>query len=217
MADWRLLHPVQIGPCDASQRRAVRLAVGGDSFVLRGPPGCGKTNTLASMAGALVAAGRRVLVVAKMPVALQCFDDKLRRMTSATAAKKASPPASPSSANSLLKKETVVSSSTPAVTCLTTAAFMHRSGARFRPLNDQAIVSEPRIAAWRRRHDMECFWGPSAKLPKSPRRLMDDDNADGNDGDNDDEDGDGAATGTVTEAPAAQPLPHPLSRPRRRS
>jgi hypothetical protein len=46
---WRREHPVQIGPCDASQRRAVALALKGESFVLRGPPGCGKTNTLAAM------------------------------------------------------------------------------------------------------------------------------------------------------------------------
>ena len=49
LAAWQKQHPVQIGPCDASQRRAVALALQGESFVLRGPPGCGKTNTLAAM------------------------------------------------------------------------------------------------------------------------------------------------------------------------
>jgi flagellar biosynthesis GTPase FlhF len=49
LAAWQKNHPVQIGPCDASQRRAVALALQGESFVLRGPPGCGKTNTLAAM------------------------------------------------------------------------------------------------------------------------------------------------------------------------
>ena len=49
--------------CDATQRRAVRRCVAGGAFVLRGPPGTGKSATLANSCLALAATGRSVLVV----------------------------------------------------------------------------------------------------------------------------------------------------------
>ena len=48
--------------CDATQRRAVRCVAGGP-FVPRGPPGTGKSATLATSCLALAATGRSVLVV----------------------------------------------------------------------------------------------------------------------------------------------------------
>ena len=66
LAQWQLTNPTQVGDADASQRHAIAQAVGGKSFVLRGPPGCGKTQTLANMVAALVAEGKTVCVVAKL-------------------------------------------------------------------------------------------------------------------------------------------------------
>ena len=49
--------------CDATQRAPVRRCVAGGAFVLRGPPGTGKSATLANSCLALAATGRSVLVV----------------------------------------------------------------------------------------------------------------------------------------------------------
>ena len=52
---WAEATPVQLGDADDSQRRAVAHASLGRSYVLRGPPGCGKTHTLGNVVTALVA------------------------------------------------------------------------------------------------------------------------------------------------------------------
>jgi len=98
-------------------------------------------------AGALAAAGKRVLVVAKMPIALSCFEDKVRRMTTVTQS---------------------TGDGTPALACLTTAGFLRRGGNTFRSSADpaQCVTSEPRLAVWRRRRAMECFWVD--RQPSSP-------------------------------------------------
>ena len=107
------------------------------------------------MAGALACAGKRVLVVAKMPVALTCFEDKIRKMTLGSGArddlnddgggKAVSPtPHAP----------------TPALACLTTGALLRRGGGTFRSASDprHGVCFEPRLGAWRRRSAMACFW-----------------------------------------------------------
>ena len=68
----------QAGFADSSQQYAISRAVNGESFVLRGPPGCGKTQTLSNIAAALIKDGKRVLFVAKMKIALGVFCDKLQ-------------------------------------------------------------------------------------------------------------------------------------------
>ncbi|GLY04564.1 DUF4011 domain-containing protein [Actinoplanes sp. NBRC 101535] len=60
---------------DPDQRAAVAAALAGRSFVLDGPPGTGKSQTVAAMIGALRQAGRRVLFVAEKAAAL----DMVRR------------------------------------------------------------------------------------------------------------------------------------------
>ena len=53
----------------------------GRSYVLRGPPGCGKTHTLGNVVTALVASGKRVLIVAKMKTALTVLVRKVHELT----------------------------------------------------------------------------------------------------------------------------------------
>ena len=56
---------------DEVQTLAVRAALGGSSFILEGPPGTGKTQTIFEMVRALSASGKRVLVTAAMPGAIE--------------------------------------------------------------------------------------------------------------------------------------------------
>ncbi|MGW2339072.1 DUF3320 domain-containing protein [Streptomyces sp. NPDC001661] len=63
---------------DASQRQAVAAAVAGRSFVLDGPPGTGKSQTITNMIAGLVHAGRSVLFVSEKAAALDVVLDRLR-------------------------------------------------------------------------------------------------------------------------------------------
>lgn len=57
-------------PADSSQLAAVVASAGGKSFVLDGPPGTGKSQTIANMIAHNLALGRRVLFVAEKMAAL---------------------------------------------------------------------------------------------------------------------------------------------------
>ena len=63
--------------CDESQLEAVRWALEGRSFVLEGPPGTGKSQTIANLIAASMAEGKRVLFVAEKAVALNSVAEKL--------------------------------------------------------------------------------------------------------------------------------------------
>ncbi|MEE2033862.1 DUF4011 domain-containing protein [Rhodococcus chondri] len=63
---------------DASQRQAVSAAVAGQSFVMDGPPGTGKSQTITNMIAALIHAGRSVLFVSEKAAALDVVLDRLR-------------------------------------------------------------------------------------------------------------------------------------------
>ncbi|GAA1595110.1 AAA domain-containing protein [Actinoplanes couchii] len=65
---------------DADQRAAVAAALAGRSFALDGPPGTGKSQTTATMIGALLHAGKRILLVSGKTVAL---DTARQRLTDA--------------------------------------------------------------------------------------------------------------------------------------
>ncbi|GAA1635454.1 DUF3320 domain-containing protein [Actinoplanes couchii] len=65
---------------DAAQRACVAAARAGHSFVVDGPPGTGKSQTVANMIGALTHAGKRVLFVSEKASAL---DTVQRRLASA--------------------------------------------------------------------------------------------------------------------------------------
>jgi hypothetical protein len=62
---------------DASQLRAVQEAVSGRTFVLEGPPGTGKSQTITNLLAAAVAEGKRVLFVAEKRAALDVVRQRL--------------------------------------------------------------------------------------------------------------------------------------------
>jgi hypothetical protein len=66
--------------CDESQMEAVRWALEGRSFVLEGPPGTGKSQTIANMIAACMAEGKRILFVAEKQVALNAVSNKLEEI-----------------------------------------------------------------------------------------------------------------------------------------
>jgi len=66
--------------CDESQMEAVNWALDGKSFVLEGPPGTGKSQTIANVIAASMAAGKRVLFVAEKQVALEAVSRKLEEI-----------------------------------------------------------------------------------------------------------------------------------------
>jgi hypothetical protein len=65
---------------DQSQLDAVRWAVEGRSFVLEGPPGTGKSQTIANLLSASIAAGKKVLFVAEKQAALGVVKQRLDRV-----------------------------------------------------------------------------------------------------------------------------------------
>ena len=69
-----LLCPIE---CDQSQLEAIRMAVEGRSFVLEGPPGTGKSQTIANLLAASIAAGKKVLFVAEKQAALSVVKKRL--------------------------------------------------------------------------------------------------------------------------------------------
>lgn len=64
-------------PADSSQLRAVADAVAGRTFVLEGPPGTGKSQTITNLLAYAMAAGRRVLFVAEKRAALDVVKKRL--------------------------------------------------------------------------------------------------------------------------------------------
>lgn len=64
-------------PADSSQLVAIVASAGGQSFVLDGPPGTGKSQTIANMIAHNLALGRRVLFVAEKMAALDVVKRRL--------------------------------------------------------------------------------------------------------------------------------------------
>lgn len=67
-------------PADASQLYAVREASSGNSFVLHGPPGTGKSQTITSLIANALAQGRTVLFAAEKMAALDVVRERLDRI-----------------------------------------------------------------------------------------------------------------------------------------
>ncbi|MEU4270795.1 DUF3320 domain-containing protein [Streptomyces sp. NPDC026092] len=63
---------------DASQRQCIAAALDGRSFVVSGPPGTGKSQTITNMIAALMHAGRSVLFVSEKAAALDVVRNRLR-------------------------------------------------------------------------------------------------------------------------------------------
>jgi SpoU rRNA methylase family enzyme len=64
-------------PADASQLRAIAEATAGRTFVLEGPPGTGKSQTITNLLTHAVAEGKRVLFVAEKRAALDVVQKRL--------------------------------------------------------------------------------------------------------------------------------------------
>lgn len=64
-------------PADASQLYAIQTACNGESFVLHGPPGTGKSQTITSLIANALANGKRVLFVAEKMAALEVVQKRL--------------------------------------------------------------------------------------------------------------------------------------------
>ena len=65
-------------PADASQLRAIKAAGEGKSFVLHGPPGTGKSQTITNIIANALAQGRSVLFVAEKMAALSVVERRLQ-------------------------------------------------------------------------------------------------------------------------------------------
>lgn len=63
---------------DASQRQCIAAALDGRSFVMSGPPGTGKSQTITNMIAALMHAGRSILFVSEKAAALDVVRNRLR-------------------------------------------------------------------------------------------------------------------------------------------
>lgn len=70
---------VSVMNADASQRRCVIAARDGHSFVMDGPPGSGKSQTITNIITELLHSGRTVLFVSEKAAALDVVHDRLRK------------------------------------------------------------------------------------------------------------------------------------------
>ena len=67
-------------PADASQLHAIQAACAGQSFVLHGPPGTGKSQTITSLIANALAQGKSVLFVAEKMAALEVVQKRLENI-----------------------------------------------------------------------------------------------------------------------------------------
>lgn len=65
---------------DSSQQRAMAAVLKGDNAVIHGPPGTGKSQTIANLIASLAAEGKRVLFVAEKRAALEVVRKRLKEV-----------------------------------------------------------------------------------------------------------------------------------------
>ncbi len=65
---------------DSSQLEAIKMAARGESFVLQGPPGSGKSQTITNIIATLIGNGKHVLFVSEKLAALNVVYENLRRV-----------------------------------------------------------------------------------------------------------------------------------------
>ncbi|MEX0800774.1 MAG: AAA domain-containing protein [Dehalococcoidia bacterium] len=63
---------------DASQSYAINAVIAGANLIIRGPPGTGKSQTIANLIGSLAAQGKRTLFVAEKRAAIEAVLKRLR-------------------------------------------------------------------------------------------------------------------------------------------
>jgi len=68
---------VSVLDCDSTQRRCILAARDGGSFVMDGPPGSGKSQTITNMIAELISAGKSVLFVSEKAAALDVVKNRL--------------------------------------------------------------------------------------------------------------------------------------------
>ena len=66
--------------CDSSQLDAIKLACSGESFVLQGPPGSGKSQTITNIIASLIANDKKVLFVSEKLAALEVVYNNLKKV-----------------------------------------------------------------------------------------------------------------------------------------
>jgi very-short-patch-repair endonuclease len=71
-------HDYSVLDADSSQRSAIDTVLVGRSLVIHGPPGTGKSQTIANLIAALVARGRKVLFVAEKRAAIDAVLSRLK-------------------------------------------------------------------------------------------------------------------------------------------
>jgi very-short-patch-repair endonuclease len=71
-------HDMSVLDADSSQRNAIDTVLSGRSLVIHGPPGTGKSQTIANLIAALVARGRKVLFVAEKRAAIDAVLSRLK-------------------------------------------------------------------------------------------------------------------------------------------
>jgi very-short-patch-repair endonuclease len=71
-------HDYSVLDADSSQRHAIDTVLSGRSLVIHGPPGTGKSQTIANLIAALVARGRKVLFVAEKRAAIDAVLSRLK-------------------------------------------------------------------------------------------------------------------------------------------
>src|SRR5579859_6616780 len=69
--------PPLVLDADSAQRACITAALAGDSVTIDGPPGTGKSQTIANMIGALLHAGKTVLLVSEKAAALDVVAERL--------------------------------------------------------------------------------------------------------------------------------------------
>ncbi len=74
VSDSDLLNP---SPADGAQSQAIKRALEGHSFVLEGPPGTGKSQTITNLLANALARGKKVLFVAEKAAALSVVKERL--------------------------------------------------------------------------------------------------------------------------------------------
>lgn len=77
--EWAAEAPILIYDADSSQHSAIADVLSGKNLTIFGPPGTGKSQTIANAIAAAIMAGRKVLFVAEKLTALEVVEDRLEK------------------------------------------------------------------------------------------------------------------------------------------